>query len=66
MNEIRKGKSIKKNLQGMGMFLASVCSGIIDPTSNIGGKILGNTRTTKETLRHWYNLNKYRMYGFYL
>jgi len=59
MNEIRK------NLQGMDMFLASICLGIMDPTSNITGKIPGNIRTTKETSRHQYNLNKYRMYGSY-
>jgi hypothetical protein len=35
MNEIRKGKSIRKNLQGMGMFLTSICSRIMDPTSNM-------------------------------
>jgi hypothetical protein len=63
MNEIRKGKSTRKNLQGMGMFLTSICSRIMDPTSNIRGKILENARTTKETLGHQYNLNKYRMYG---
>jgi hypothetical protein len=38
MNEISKGKSIRKNLQGMGMFLALVCLGIMDPTSKIGGE----------------------------
>jgi hypothetical protein len=35
MSEIRKEKSIRKNLQGMGMFLTSICSRIMDPTSNM-------------------------------